>query len=266
MSQASQRPADQEPPASPLKNTILAVVAIAALSCAVWYIYQQVNQVDPYSFDISNAPRDTNDKSITVDQLLELPFTNEQGAPLSLKERVGKKHLVIVFTRGSMASVPAGKRGPELPGFPQVCAYCSSQASGIAGRIADFEQQGAEVLLVFPIKQQAETADAAMMHKSAGNPPATAPFTVLIDPNCTAVEQLKIQEHLAKPASFIIDKAGHLRFAYVASAGAADRPSGNELLRHVTQVNLDFPADKQPTPTPEGKPEAPAKEPVGPRD
>jgi peroxiredoxin len=81
--------------------------------------------------------------------------------------------------------------------------------------------------------------------------PPSAPFTVLIDPNCVAVEQLKIQEHLAKPASFIIDKAGHLRFAYVATAGSADRPSGNELLRHVSQINVDFP--KQPATEPSNR-------------
>jgi peroxiredoxin len=250
------RPADQpKPPESPVKNAVLAVVAIVALSCAVWYIYKQATAVDEYSFDISNTPRETNNKTITVDELLELPFTDEKGAPLSLKDRVGKKHLVIVVTRGSMASVPMLKRGPELPNFPKVCAYCSSQASGIAGRMADFEKQDAEVLLVFPIKQQAEVADAEMIHKSAGELSPTAPFTVLIDPNCAAVEKLQLQEHLAKPASFIIDKAGHLRFAYVATAGAADRPSGNELLRHVSQVNLDFPAAKPPD---SGSPESAA--------
>lgn len=246
MSQAPRSAANQDkPPESPVKNAILAVIAISALSFAIWYIYQQTNVVDPYSFDISNQPRETNEQNITADQLLALPFTDELGAPVSLKELSGKKHLVIVFTRGSMASLPARDRGPELPGFPKVCAYCSSQASGIAGRIADFEQQNAEVLLVFPIKQPSETADAAMLHKSTGELPPSAPFTVLIDPNCAAVEKLKIQEHLAKPASFIIDKAGHLRFAYVATAGSADRPSGNELLRHVAQINLDFP--KQPS-------------------
>lgn len=253
MSHAPQRSADEgQAPDSRIKNIVLAVVAIGALSFAIWYIYGQVNKVDPYSFEISNTPRETNDKNITADQLLELAFTDEKGAPVSLRDRLGKRHLVIVFTRGSMASVPKGDRGPELPGFPKVCAYCSSQAAGIAGRMTDFEQQGAEVLLVFPIKQQTETADAAVMHKSAGNPPPTAPFTVLIDPNCAAVEKLNIQEHLAKPASFIIDKAGHLRFAYIATAGSADRPSGNELLRHVSQVNLDFPAKPvEPMPVPE---------------
>lgn len=241
MSQTPRSAEQPKPPESPVKNAILAAIAIAALSFAIWYIYQQVNVVDPYSFEISNQPRETNEKSITADQLLALPFTDEQGSPVSLQQRAGKKHLVIVFTRGSMASLPARDRGPELPGFPKICAYCSSQASGIAGRMAEFEQEDAEVLLVFPTRQQAETADAALLHKSAGELPSSAPFTVLIDPNCAAVEQLKIQEHLAKPASFIIDKAGHLRFAYVATAGSADRPSGNELLRHVSQINLDFP-------------------------
>ena len=243
MSQASRSAANQpRPPESPVKNTVLAVIAIAALSFAIWYIYRQANVVDPYSFDISDQPRETNLENITAEQLLELPLADELGSPVSLKDYVGKKHLVIVFTRGSMASVPTRQRGPELPNFPKLCAYCSSQASGIAGRMADFEKQDAEVLLVFPIKQPAETADAAMLHKSAGDLPRSAPFTVLIDSNCAAVEKLKIQEHLARPASFIIDKAGHLRFAYVATTGSADRPSGSELLRHVSQVNLDFPA------------------------
>jgi peroxiredoxin len=253
MSQAPRPPADErKTPESPVKNAVLAAIAIGALSFAIWYIYQQASAVDEYSFAIKDDPRETNNKSITVEQLLDLPFTDEMGSPVKLRDRLGKKHLVIVFTRGSMASVPAAKRGPELPNFRKICAYCSTQTSGIASRIADFDQQGAEVLVVFPVKQQAETADAAMIHKSAGNLPPTAPFAILVDQDCAAVEQLKLREHLAKPASFIIDKAGHLRFAYVASAGTADRPSGNELLRHVTQVNLDFPSTPaEPMPTPE---------------
>ncbi|MCY0611436.1 hypothetical protein OVV29_38575, partial [Klebsiella pneumoniae] len=40
---------------------------------------------------------------------------DELGKPVSLRELQGQQHLVIVFTRGSLATVPAANKGPQLP-------------------------------------------------------------------------------------------------------------------------------------------------------
>lgn len=228
-----------KPADSPLKNAILVVVSLAVLGGVGWYVYQQM-QPKTYSFEIADTPRETNEENVTAEQLLDLPLTDEQGNAVSLRERVGKQHLVIVFTRGSMASVAPEHKGPQWKGLPNVCPYCSTQASGIASHMPEFINQQAEVLVVFPVSQPAEKDNATTLRNAVANPMDPPPFPILLDLKLQAVEKLGIRAHLARPASFIVDKKGNLRFAYVAKQGSADRPSGTELLRHVTQINAEF--------------------------
>jgi len=223
-----------------LKDIALVAISLGAIVIAVWYVIGQFQPVR-YSFEIPDAVLESNQDNITAEQLLDLPLVDEQGQPVSLRERQNSQHLVIVFTRGSMAAVKPADRGPQLPNIPNVCPYCSSQASGIASLMTEFTKEQAQVLLVFPVTELAQNADAATFLKStvpASNPP---PFPVLLDLKLQAVEQLGLREHLARPASFIIDKAGDLRFAYVAQKGSADRPSGGELLRRIKQLNTANP-------------------------
>jgi peroxiredoxin len=234
-----------KPAESPIKNAILIVVALVALGGAGWYIYQQMAP-KKYSFEIPDVQRETNEENVTADQLLDLPLADEKGQPVSLRERLGKEHLVIVFTRGSMASVAPADKGPQWKKLPNVCPYCSTQASGIASNMPEFKNQQAEVLIVFPVSQISESGDATTLKKSVANPLDPPPFPILLDVKLQAVEKLGIRAHLARPASFIIDKKGNLRFAYVAKQGSADRPSGSELLRHVTQINAEFAAPTEP--------------------
>lgn len=244
---ASNSPAAKSPD-SPLKNAILICISLALIGGAGWYIYQQM-QPKRYSFEISDAERETNEENVTAEQLLDLPLTDEQGNPVSLRAHLGKQHLVIVFTRGSMASVAQQNKGPQWKNLPNVCPYCSTQASGIASQMPEFKNQQAEVLVVFPVSQLAEKVDATTLRNSVANPMDPPPFPILLDLKLRAVEKIGIREHLARPASFIVDKKGNLRFAYVAKQGSADRPSGSELLRHVTLINAEFtkePASESP--------------------
>jgi peroxiredoxin len=245
------------PANSPLKNAVLLCVSLAALGFAAWYIYQQL-QPEQYMFEIADVQRETNRDNITAEQLLDLHLVDEQGQPVSLRERQGQQHLVIVFTRGSLATVAAANKGPQLPQLPNVCPYCSSQASGIANYMPQFAEQQTAVVLVFPVTQLSENQDAATFQQALPKPDNRTPFPVLLDLQLKAVEKLDIRDHLARPAAFIIDKAGNLRFAYVAQQGSADRPSGSELLRHVKQINAEFPANP---PTEEEPPKGVGTEP-----
>jgi peroxiredoxin len=227
------------PANSPLKNVVLVCVAVAAISFAAWTVYQQM-QPETYLFEISDDPRETNRDNITAEQLLDLQLIDDQGQPVSLRERQGQQHLVIVFTRGSLATVAAANKGPQLPQLPNVCPYCSTQVSGIASYQSQFAEQQTAVFVVFPVTQPAESKDAATFTQSLPQPENRRQLPVLLDLQLRAVEQLGLRDHLARPASFIIDKAGNLRFAYVANQGSADRPSGSELLRHVKQINAEF--------------------------
>jgi len=234
---------DKKPPTeSPLKTAILLSISAVALLVAGYYIYQQVFPPNPWQAEVNDDPRETNFQNVSAADLLGLLLTDAAGEFIPLRDRVGKKHLVIVFTRGSLSSVGSRDKGPTPENFPHVCAYCSSQASGIGSRLADFTAAGAEVLIVFPVLKPGETKDASELLQSAAIA-EPAPFPVLYDLNLSAVEKLGLRAHLARPASFIIDKTGELRFAYVAAQGNADRPSATELLRHLALINMAAPAE-----------------------
>ena len=55
------------------------------------------------------------------------------------------------------------------------------------------------------------------------------PFPLLLDENYQNIEKLGIRGDQAKPSTYIIDKQGKVRFAYV-GATTADRPSIKALL------------------------------------
>jgi peroxiredoxin len=253
-------PAKSPPRESPAKNAILLMISAAALLVAGYFIYQQLFPPNPWQGEISEEVRETNFDAVTADQLLDMPLTNVAGEAISLRNRVGKKHLVIVITRGSLASVAASDKGFIKKEFPNICAYCSSQTSGIASRFAEFAMQDAEVLVVFPVSQPGERADAADLLKPAGNLTDSPPFPVAFDLNLQAIEQLKLRAHLARPAAFIVDRAGNLRFAYVAHHGNADRPSAGELLRHVTLINGEMPLAQDEETSPSTIADGPKKE------
>lgn len=242
---AASTPSPAKSADSPLKNAILIVITLAVLGGVGWYVYQQMAP-KKYSFEILDTPRESNEENVTADQLLDLPLTDEQGNPVSLRDRLGKQHLVIVFTRGSMASVATENKGPQWKSLPNVCPYCSTQASGIASNMPEFKNQQAEVLVIFPISQLSENADATTLRNAVTNPMDPPAFPILLDLKLQAVEKIGIREHLARPASFIVDKKGNLRFAYIAKQGSSDRPSGTELLRHVTLINAEFATPQEP--------------------
>lgn len=226
-------------PASPLRSLTLACVALLALGGASWQIYRQMNPAE-YSFAPNDDPRETNAREITAKQLLNLPLVNDHGQPVSLAEQVGKKNQVIVFTRGSLASVSYWNKGKTRPGLVNVCPYCSSQVTGIAMLMEEFKAADTEVLVVFPIRQMSEGANAASMWRETERDARLGPvpvYSLMLDLDLKAVDALGIRSHLARPSSFILDKAGHLRFAYVGRDGNADRPSGNELLRQIKEIN-----------------------------
>jgi peroxiredoxin len=230
----------QKPPAdSPVKTAILLVISGVALAVAAYFIYHQIFPPNPWEGEISEEQRESNYGEVTADQLLDLPLTDAAGQAVSLRERAARKHLVIVVTRGSLASVAARDKGVIRQEYPHVCPYCSSQTSGIVSMLDQFAEQDAEALIVFPVTQPSEQADAADLLKSAAVTTDSLPPPLVFDLNLRAVEKLHLKAHLARPASFIVDRAGKLRFAYVASNSTADRPSAGELLRHVTLIQAE---------------------------
>src|SRR5207249_7231627 len=107
------------------------------------------------------------------------------------------------------------------------------QTSRLISQYDEFSKRNAEVLLVFPgpkdyLGRFIKNAETESDHQRT-------PFPVLLDENFAAVDKLGIRGQLAKPSTYIIDKAGQVRFAYV-GATLSDRPSVKALLKQLDDI------------------------------
>lgn len=166
------------------------------------------------------AANDSLDNDLTT-----LTFTNKDGQQVALKDFLGKQHVILVITRGYGGSI---------------CPYCATQTSRLIANYSKLQAQNAEVLVVYPLEKPADTprlddfvARAVQSLPAAGK---KVPFPLLLDVELKAVDALGIRKDLSKPATYIFDKEGQLRFAYVGSS-LADRPSIKALLDQLSQLN-----------------------------
>lgn len=147
--------------------------------------------------------------------MLDLAFVDAEGKPVDLRQYRGKKNVVLVVTRGFAGGL---------------CPYCTTQTSRLISSHSEFAKRNAEVLVVFPgpAERVLEFVDAARSQAQA----ARLPFPVLLDRDFRAVDHLGIRADLAKPSTYIIDREGRVRFAYV-GATRTDRPSVKALLKEL---------------------------------
>lgn len=153
--------------------------------------------------------------------MTDLTFVDTEGKPVALKDYIGKKNLVVVMTRGYAGGV---------------CLYCSTHTSRLIANSKKFAERDAEVVIIFPVENQQDADHSDELVQSANKqlewPPQEFPFPILLDVELKAVKQLGIEAHLAKPATYILDKQGRVRFAYVGSS-LRDRPSVKAILEQL---------------------------------
>lgn len=130
-------------------------------------------------------------------------FVDSRGATVNLADFKGKKSLVLVFTRG-------------FSGY--ICPLCASYTAQIAYRYKDIAAAGAEVLVVFPgspdkVQDFIRAAKEIVEQEGAG----ALPFPVLLDVSLKNVKAFGIEGDLAKPSTYVIDRDGVVRYAFVGS-------------------------------------------------
>lgn len=170
-----------------------------------------------------NAP--SNDAAAKTAQeavpLGEIAFTDLNGQLKQLKELAGQKNVVVVLVRGLQAA-----------GAP-LCPYCATQTSRLITNYQEFKDRDAEVVVVYPLATGRDKSELTSFLTNAKQqlqqPGAETPFPVWLDVDLAAVTQLGLQAQLAKPSTYILDKQGRVRYAYVGSH-MADRPSIKALL------------------------------------
>jgi peroxiredoxin len=196
----------------------LAAVAVACLLLA------GCGAGDPYA-STSAAEIRFNDDAIANaapgDSILNLAFVDQSGKTIRPRDLTAKHNLVLVFTRGYNGSI---------------CPYCSSYTSGLISNYRAIAARDADVLVVYPIAkpEQSQRLTEFLQATFERSEPGVnqTPFPVVLDVGLKAVDALGIRKDLAKPATYILDKKGQVRYAYVGNS-LADRPSIKVILKQL---------------------------------
>ena len=225
-----------------LRQAVAAGLALVVLGGAGWNIWHQLaHPPDPYAVDLTKPFRFHDDAGSNVpldDASLEgLEFRTLRGEPVTLGGFRGRKHVVLVVTRGRTEKAVPG------PYAGRICLYCASQTSRLIANYPELARRDAEVVVVFPVGRQEDAGSVAEFNAAVRADALKfdrrdidgTPFPVVLDVGLRAVNQLGLRADLAKPSTYILDKQGRVRFAHVGQS-LADRPSVKAILRQLDQL------------------------------
>lgn len=162
--------------------------------------------------------------------LRDLAFTTEGEEPAVLRDYGQDKHLVLVFLGGYNGAV-----GP----------YCSAQTAQLIANYQQIQARNAEVVLVYPVEHYQHGSYFNVVLNFANDinsmrSGTAAPFPILLDVGLKAVDVLGIRQDLAKPATYILDRTGAVKFAYVGNS-PEDRPSVKVVLEQLRELQPETP-------------------------
>ncbi len=144
-------------------------------------------------------------------------FVASDGKRVRLADYQGRT-VVLVFTRG-------------YPGY--VCPMCTTYTAQISASYSKIKDAGGEVLLVFPGEEsKVDEFIAACRAIQEEEGPGALPFPVLLDPKLTAVDRFHLRADLSRPATYVLDAVGDVRYAFVGKE-PHERPSVERILSEV---------------------------------
>jgi peroxiredoxin len=156
--------------------------------------------------------------------LVDLILVDTSGQEKKIRDLASGKSTVLVMTRGYT---------------DPICPYCSKYTAQLIKSYSQIAERGAEVLLVYPIKESKDAPNLdAFLKRSReilSEPDRPIPFPVLLDVELKAVNHLGIQKDLSKPATYVLDPNGEVRFAYVGNSWG-DRPSIEAIVRQLDAI------------------------------
>lgn len=145
-----------------------------------------------------------------------LAFFDTEGKRVPLKQYLGKKHVVLVFTEGFSGGM--------------LCPFCKTQTSRLVANYDKFAELDTEVLVVYPGTRERLDEFINAAKTTEKSEVDSIPFPLVLDEKLSAVGYFNIASNLAHPSTFIIDKRGDVRLAYVGADMSADRPSIKAML------------------------------------
>lgn len=144
-----------------------------------------------------------------------LIFVDTEGQRVALEDFMGKKNVILVFTEGF-----AG----------MLCPFCKTQTSRLVANYDKFAELDTEILVVYPGERDHLDEFIQAARTTGREQVDRVPFPIVLDPKMTAVDYFDIRSKLAHPSTYVIDRQGNVRLAYVGADMSADRPSVQALL------------------------------------
>lgn len=184
---------------------------------AAYYDYLGITSDNAKDFKFD----DTAKTNVTPrDDLGDVEFIDTDARKVRLADYHGKSNVVLVFTRGFSG---------------MICPFCQTQTSRLIANYDKFKDLGAEVLLAYPGHRDRLSDFLAAARKELNDEAVTVPFPILLDEDLNAARFLDIVGELALPSTYILDRQGNVRFAYV-GASPADRPSIDAMLGQLRAI------------------------------
>ena len=151
----------------------------------------------------------------------ELVFTSKDGSKIKMADYLGKKNVILVFTEGFNG---------------MLCPFCKTQTSRLVANYKKFKERDCEVIVVYPGAEDHldEFIEAAL--KTEKEQVDDVPFPIVLDKDFKATDFFDIHSMHAHPSTYLIDKQGNVKFAYVGTDMTADRPSVKALLNRLDNL------------------------------
>lgn len=155
-----------------------------------------------------------------------LVFVDTNGDRVALESYVGKKNIVLVFTEGFAGGM--------------LCPFCKTQTSRLVANFDRFKELDAIVLVVYPGSRDHLDEFIEAAKTTEKRQVSQIPFPLVLDEELEAVKFFNISSNLAHPSTFIIDKQGDVKLAYVGADMTADRPSISAMLKILSDAQEDL--------------------------
>ena len=220
--ESTDKPAADKPAADkPIKKPTATMTSSKSMAGMSGGMKGMGNMKAPDPKDIKFKDKVESNATDAPKKVSELVFTNKDGTQISLADYAGEKNVVLVFTEGFNG---------------MLCPFCTTQTSRLVANYGKFQERDCEVIVVYPGPEDhiEEFVEAARTHEK--EQVDKVPFPIVLDKNFAAVRYFGIQSMHAHPSTYLIDKNGAVKFAYVGADMTADRPSVKAILARLDQL------------------------------
>lgn len=160
-----------------------------------------------------------------------LVFVDTNGDRVAMEAYIGKQNIVLVFTEGFAGGM--------------LCPFCKTQTSRLVANYDRFQELDTIVLVVYPGERDHLDEFIEAAKTTEKKQVSEIPFPLVLDEKLEAVKFFNISSNLAHPSTFIIDKQGNVKLAYVGADMTADRPSIAAMLKILSDAE-DASSDVKP--------------------